>query len=318
MKIFYVYFSTALLHILTLETASYKDTEDPFPDDILTPYKDYYRTKRTHRFVRDCQPIQHGNTTHEIFNVSRLLSPGQPFVQMHNFYHEFTREGKAMNVVGHVVTLDDPFRTFSVLEPKEVGGCSKSTRATVALSAEQRQCYVAANGGMFRTKDGKCYGNVFSDGRKVQDSGGVQNANFGIREDGTLVVGYLSEEDVNRKDNPFIQLVSGVVWLLRNGSSYVNESKKAECRDTEETGSMDLFAGVVSARSALGHDNKGRVMMVQVDGKTHHRGLAQLVYRFYSRIYSLAFIVVKNNSYTPLQKVKLISGENFQDQVTII
>lgn len=272
MKVPCVYFSTIFLQFLTLESTSHGDTDDPFPGDILTPYKDHYRTKRNHRFVRDCQPVRFGNTTHETYSTSVGLNPGQPFVQVHNFFHEFTRDGKTINAVGHVVTLEDPFRTFSVLEPKEIGGCSKYTRATVDVSAKQRKCYVSTNGGMFKTKDGMCYGNIFSDGRKVQDSGGVQNANFGIRRDGTLVVGYLSEEDVLQQENPFVQLVSGVVWLLRNGSSYVTESKKAECRDTEETGPMDVFASVISARTALGHDEKGRVMMVQVDGKTDHRG----------------------------------------------
>ena len=268
-----IYFSTVFLQIVRLESTLFVDTEDPFPGDVLTPYKDHYRTKRTHRFVRDCQPVRFGNTTHETFNISsRRLESEQPFVQVHRFYHEFTREGTSKNVVGHVVTVEDPLRTFSVLEPKEIGGCSKYKRATVDESATQRKCYVSTNGGFFRTKDGKCYGNIFSDGTKVQDYGGVQNANFGIRRDGTLVVGYLSEEDVSRRDNPFFQLVSGVVWLLRNGTSYVDESKKAECRDTEETGSMDVFASVLSARTALGHDEKGRVMLVQVDGKTHQRG----------------------------------------------
>lgn len=269
-----IYFSTAFLQILALKYTSHGETDDLFIDDILTPYKDHYRTKRNHRYVRDCQAIKLGNTTtHETFKISSRLKSGQPFVQVHNVYHEYTKDGKDMNVVGHVVTIEDPFRTFSVLEPQEIGGCSDTfVRATVADSAKQRKCWVSANAGFFRTSDGKCYGNVFSDGRKVVDSGGVQNANFGIRKDGTLVVGYLSKEMVVHPENPFIQLVSGVIWILRNGSIYVNESKEAECRDTEETGSMDLFADVLSARTALGHDEQGRVMIVQIDGKTHHRG----------------------------------------------
>ena len=270
-----IYFSTAFLPILALKYTSREETDDRFPDDVLTPYEDHLRTKRNHRYVRDCQPVEFGNTTHETLKVATRLKPGQPFVQVHNFYHEFTKSFQIKNVVGHVVTIEDPFRTFSVLEPKQIGGCSTSTRSTVAESARQRKCWVSANAGYFRTRDGKCYGNVFSDGREVMDSGGVQNANFGIRKDGTLVVGYLSEEMVNpreNRENPFIQLVSGVIWLIRNGSIYVDESKKAECRETEETGSMDLFADVMSARTALGHDKNGRVMIVQIDGKTNHRG----------------------------------------------
>lgn len=285
----FVCFSTALLQILALEHASIETTSDPFPDDILTPYKDYYKTKRTHRHVRECQHILYGNRTHETLKILSRIKPGQPFVQVKNFYHRYTRNNVETDVVGHVVSIEDPFRTFSVLEPREVGGCSDPyKRATVAESAKQRKCWVATNAGFFRTNDGKCYGNVFSDGRKVQDSGGVQNANFGIRRDGSILVGYLSEEMVDDKENPFVQLVSGVIWILRNGTVYINESKTAECRDTEETGSMDLFADVMSARTALGHDIEGRVMIVQIDGKTNHRGID--LYSFASLLLKLGLV----------------------------
>lgn len=50
------------------------------------------------------------------------------------------------------------------------------------------------------------------------------------------VVSYLSEEDVLDEINPFVQLVSGVVWLLRAGEVYISESEKAECSNTQETG----------------------------------------------------------------------------------
>lgn len=47
---------------------------------------------------------------------------------------------------------------------------------------------------------------------------------------------YLSEEDVRDRENPFVQLVSGVVWLLRNGEVYITESMEAECNKTQKTG----------------------------------------------------------------------------------
>lgn len=50
------------------------------------------------------------------------------------------------------------------------------------------------------------------------------------------VTRYLSEEEVLDTENPFVQLVSGVVWLIRNGSVYVNESQATECDETQETG----------------------------------------------------------------------------------
>ena len=52
----------------------------------------------------------------------------------------------------------------------------------------------------------------------------------------------------------------------------INESIEAECKDTEETGTLQEFANVMSGRTAVGHDKSGRVIIVQVDGKTNHRG----------------------------------------------
>lgn len=52
---------------------------------------------------------------------------------------------------------------------------------------------------------------------------------------------YLSQEDVLDESNPFVQLVSGVIWLLRNGTIYINESLQAECSETQETGTLWIF-----------------------------------------------------------------------------
>lgn len=49
---------------------------------------------------------------------------------------------------------------------------------------------------------------------------------------------YLSEEEVLDPKNPFVQLVSGVVWLLRDGRVYINESEETECEETQETGGV--------------------------------------------------------------------------------
>ena len=70
----------------------------------------------------------------------------------------------------------------------------------------------------------------------------------------------------------FKVLVGGVLWLVRDGTNYVEEALKAECGDIQETGSLRTFADVISARTAVGHDAEGRVVMVQVDGKTWQRG----------------------------------------------
>ncbi|PNJ16551.1 NAGPA isoform 11 [Pongo abelii] len=120
---------------------------------------------------------------------------------------------------------------------------------------------------------GECLGNVVSDERRVSSSGGLQNAQFGIRRDGTLVTGYLSEEEVLDTENPFVQLLSGVVWLIRNGSIYINESQATECDETQETGSFSKFVNVISARTAIGHDRKGQLVLFHADGQTEQRGI---------------------------------------------
>lgn len=88
-----------------------------------------------------------------------------------------------------MTVVHDPLRTVSVLEPAGPGGCGMSKRATVEETAKAAGCLFAQNAGFFNTNSGKCLGNVVSDDKLVQDSGGLQNAQFGIRKDGTLVFG---------------------------------------------------------------------------------------------------------------------------------
>lgn len=91
---------------------------------------------------------------------------------------------------GHMTVVHDPLSTLSVLEPGGPGGCAMNHRATVEETAGAAGCLFAQNAGFFNTSNSRCLGNVVSDGRMVQDSGGIQNAQFGIRRDGTLVFGY--------------------------------------------------------------------------------------------------------------------------------
>lgn len=59
---------------------------------------------------------------------------------------------------------------------------------------------------------------------------------------------YLSEEEVLDTENPFVQLLSGVVWLIRNGSIYINESQATECDETQETGAGEGRLAAAGAR----------------------------------------------------------------------
>ena len=69
--------------------------------------------------------------------------------------------------------------------------------------------------------------------------------------------------------------MGGVIWVLKDGEVYVDESIAAECDETEETGTLDTFASVISARTLVGHDKDGRVMVVHIEGKTYRNGYAR-------------------------------------------
>lgn len=88
-----------------------------------------------------------------------------------------------------MTVVHDPLRTVSVLEPGGLGGCQRGHRVTVEETSATTGCLFAQNAGFFNTTSDGCVGNIVSDGRLVLDSGGVQNAQFGIRRDGSLVFG---------------------------------------------------------------------------------------------------------------------------------
>nr|KAF6366701.1 N-acetylglucosamine-1-phosphodiester alpha-N-acetylglucosaminidase [Pipistrellus kuhlii] len=232
-------------------------------DDLLLPY-----TRVRARSARDCARVRVGRREHESWPPSPA-TPGSRRPAARTFVSHFA--GRA--VPGHLTRAADPLRTFSVLEPGGSGGCASRRRATVEETARPAGCSVAQNGGFFRMDTGECLGNVVSDARRVSSAGGLQNAQFGIRRDGTLVTGYLSEEEVLDTENPFVQLLSGVVWLIRNGSIYINESQATECDETQETGSFSKFINVISARTAVGHDRKGQLVLFHADGQTEQRGI---------------------------------------------
>ncbi|NXG04735.1 NAGPA acetylglucosaminidase, partial [Sakesphorus luctuosus] len=242
-------------------------------DAELRPYgPGGHGPRHSHRQVRDCQPRRFGNATHQAWPAHS--GAAVPVAATRTFVSYIPPEGNASRpVYGHFTFVSDPLRTVSVLEPGGPGGCREHRRAPVPDTARLGTCLVAQNGGYFNMETGECLGNVVSDGKLVRNSGGLQNAQFGIRQDGTMVFGYLSEEDVLDQTNPFVQLVSGVVWLLRDGEVYINESRAAECGDTQTTGTFDRFISVISARTAVGHDRQGRLVLVHVDGQTESRGV---------------------------------------------
>ncbi|XP_043835567.1 N-acetylglucosamine-1-phosphodiester alpha-N-acetylglucosaminidase isoform X2 [Dromiciops gliroides] len=193
----------------------------------------YPRTRM--RLPRDCQPVRNGTRPHESWPPPARARP-IPGPVIHHFVSHFldTRNGANRAVSGHLTVAGSPLHSFSVLEPGGPGGCAARRRVTVEETARAAGCIVAQNGGFFRVDTGECLGNVVSSGS---------------------------------------QLVSGVVWLLRDGHVYINESEETECDKTQETGSFSKFVNVISARTALGHDREGRLVLFHADGQTEQRGI---------------------------------------------
>ncbi len=88
--------------------------------------------------------------------------------------------------------------------------------------------------------------------------------------------------------SPYKLLITGAVWLLRNGRSVVNESIYIEDASIETTGSLAYFAEVISARTAVGHRADGSIVILQVNGKTGQRGAS--LYEMADRLQALGVV----------------------------
>jgi len=258
-------------------------------EDVLLPYPHgRHGARRGHRFVRECQPNRFGNLTHEEWPthyddyVASTMDPAE----VRYFALEVGTGSNRRTIYGHHVIVNNPNRTVSVVEPRETFGCKLHARETVSVSAVANRCTVAVNAGFYNITDGSCFGNVISDGRLAHSAFGIQNAHFGIKEDGSLFFGYIPENE-NVKQS-FTNLVGGVLWLIRNGESYVDISKVTECPDAQSTSTLQGFIDVMSARTAVGHDRLGRLVIVQVDGKTWQRGIS--LYEFVDLLLSFGVV----------------------------
>merc|ERR1719270_1407527 len=164
------------------------------------------------------------------------------------------------HVTGHLVTLANPEGRVSLALPP--GGCGTRELTTVTAKTHKPMCKLAINAGYFNVRNGACIGNVVSDGRVVQTVPLSQgNVNFGIK-DGKFYIGYFSPDDIGMMG--FDHMVSGVVWLVRNGKNYVEQGWK-EANITVQT-SGDKYATNLASRTAVGFDAAGRLIIVQVDG----------------------------------------------------
>ncbi len=185
-------------------------------------------------------------------------------------------QGSRLN--GHLFRMHGAHVSF--LPP--MGGCPGLK--TVEESAREYNCDVATNAGFFNPNTGDCYGNLISDGNTVQLAG-TENVNFGIRMDGSVVVGYMAPNDIvptGQVGGGWKQLIQGMGWLVRNGEPYLQFDREDFSR--QMTGSSDFFIKVKAPRLAIGVNKQGQILLLQFDGDENVRGygadLAQMAKYF--------------------------------------
>jgi len=167
-------------------------------------------------------------------------------------------EVNGTHVVDHMATLDNPAGRVSLALPP--GGCGSRELVTVTSQTHRPRCKFAVNAGYFNVHNGACIGNVVSHGSIIQTvpvSDG--NVNFGIK-NGIFHIGYIAPEEMPGYD----MMLSGVVWLVRNGKHNVDRAWK-EANTTVQT-SGDMNATNLASRTAMGWDKDGRLMVLQMDG----------------------------------------------------
>lgn len=201
---------------------------------------------------------------------------------------ETTVSFQGYDVLGHLFVLSNPIGRFSAEQPGNGSGqgCDKRTRMTTTSTSSYHNCRVATNAGFFNPDtsspfNGECLGNLVVRGQPIRYPG-TQNANFGLLKNGSYVTGYIPPSLVAHPDpnNPSIMisefdtLIAGVVLLVKDGFNFVQQSALLENSSTQTTGSIQYFIDVVTARTAIGHDKFGNLLLFTSDGHTgSNRGI---------------------------------------------
>jgi len=139
-----------------------------------------------------------------------------------------------------------------------------------------------------------------------------QVPSVGIRSsDKAYTFGYINLTDI--ENIGFDYLLSGRIWLVRNGKSYVNDSAKIE-------GGGTAFLAEKAPRSAIGLDKTGTLYLIEVDGQENiYKGMD--LYEFTDFILSLGIYHAINidggGSSESYYDGKIISSPTCVDNSTI-
>jgi exopolysaccharide biosynthesis protein len=187
------------------------------------------------------------NSNYVTWNVSQANGHWATYL-----YIPLEKQVNGRLVHGSVFNLTNPMNHFGAFS--SAIGCPGMIATSVTSKAFD--CVVAMNAGYFNVNNGACHGNIISNGQTVQLQQTV-NVNFGITTAGDYVIGYLDQSQVISMK--FLQIITGVGWLVKNGAVYINNSINIE---------KPNFGWIWerAARTAIGHDVNGNLVLLQVDG----------------------------------------------------
>merc|ERR1711892_286201 len=204
-------------------------------------------------------------------NNSKFQLDSDAFVIEFKLTHTWGKE--LVYQYGHRHVLTQPNEHFYLLEPGGEGGCDRKQWATIAETAQAygKSCLVSVNGGFFNMKTGECLGNLITSNSAPIRNSGLRIPSLGLTQHGEFFIGYMGSDLI--EIGAFEQLISGVVWLVRQGANNVQNALDNEDDKVQDSFDLVDFAHVQSARTAIGIDSAGRLVLVEVDGKTGQRGL---------------------------------------------
>jgi len=228
----------------------------------VVPYAHMYTAQKSEYYNnipktrQNLQLIEQFQNEHEVYPVS----DGEP--QTYDAIFNYTKIDQVINgqlIHGHMFNLTNPIHHFGIKPPFNflAGPKCPCGRVPTSTTAKAHDCIVAINGGFFNMQTGACMGYVASDGVLLQDPGYVPNVNFGITPDGNYVIGYLTSAEV--KSYAFENLITGVLWIVRGGHIYLDESVAVEQPSYD-------FVWEKAPRVAIGHDVHGNLLLFEVDG----------------------------------------------------
>lgn len=200
------------------------------------------------------------NRIQEIFNFFSILDNDSldPIYTIQQI--QYTPSGyNSSPIRARMIKISNPHKRVSFLTPPN--GCG--TLETVQNAAKHYGCKVAINAGFFNTKTYACLGPVISNGKIINNSTAV-NVAFGITKNGNFSVGYMNQSTI--ESSQLDQLLSGVIWLVKSGASYVNQALHIEDMSTQTSGTGDRFVSLRASRTAIGHTINGELLLLQADG----------------------------------------------------